>query len=83
MPSIAPSELFVFQIGTTVSFGNASDNITGIVIGVSIGESFQIQYQVAWWSGRERKTEWLTEREVAAAVLPALKIGFLSAKNAE
>lgn len=39
---------------------------------------YSVQYQVVWWSGRERRCEWVDEHEVKPISPngPFLKIGF-------
>ena len=63
----------VFMVGSPVIVGQ---DITATVIGVEIREK-NIRYECAWWSGRERKTDWLESIEVRRADKSAeTKIGF-------
>lgn len=40
-------------------------DIRGTVIEINVvGEGLAVSYNVAWWSGRERKTEWVDASEV-------------------
>lgn len=73
----ARSHIDVLACGTPVVLGPDRD-IEGTVIDVGV-RSGVVQYRVAWWSGRERKTEWLEACEVHCADdAGVLRIGFRS-----
>jgi hypothetical protein len=59
----------VYAVGTIVKIGpkdgGAVGSIDGEIVAVCIYRD-HIQYQVAWWDERARKTEWLHEHEVSA-----------------
>jgi len=69
-------DVLVHDIGTEVQIGPGDETITGTVIQIAIAEHGKVQYQISWWSGRERKTEWLEAFEVVAGQ-PSVKIGFI------
>jgi hypothetical protein len=54
-----------------------SEALRGTIIAIAIYPKNRIQYQVAWWDGRSRLSEWLEECEVKKADTAApIKIGF-------
>jgi hypothetical protein len=53
----------VIPPGTQVLIGNGDDRITGTVLEVIIGFT-GVQYKVVWWSGRERKEQWMQPLEL-------------------
>jgi hypothetical protein len=55
------SQLKVFQIGSPVYIG---DHIEATILAISIYEHNRVSYQVAWWDGNTRKTDWLESFEV-------------------
>ncbi|MCK9463034.1 MAG: hypothetical protein M0R80_25710 [Proteobacteria bacterium] len=61
----------VFPIGTKIMLG---DEIPAIIIGVWIEKS--VQYHVVWWSGRERKCEWVSDMEFSTTDANKMTIGF-------
>jgi len=82
--SFGPHNVLVIRPGDTCWIGK---EIKGKVVGVSMraagmGE-MSIQYHVSWWSGNDRKTEWLEEHEVEANSPngPFMRIGFAAAGN--
>jgi hypothetical protein len=67
-----PMYIEAFAVGSTVTIG---DDINGLVTGILL-DGDGLQYKVAWWSGRERKCEWLTNDEVHPVNPIAVRIGF-------
>ena len=57
-------DLIVFDIGATVNIGG---DIRGEVTAVCLRKG-TIQYEVAWWSGRDRHCAWLEAAEVRLEV---------------
>lgn len=53
----------VYDTGTKVKIGAYGDMVPGIVTAVAIYD-WGVQYQVAWWNGRDRKSEWLNHLEL-------------------
>lgn len=53
--------LEVFQIGSPVIIG---DHIEATILAISIYEHNRVSYQVAWWDGNTRKSDWLEQHEV-------------------
>jgi hypothetical protein len=50
----------VFPIGTPVTLeGDIKGTITAILI-----YEYGTQYEVVWWNGRERKKDWIYDKEV-------------------
>lgn len=60
--------------GSRVGIG-PDGSIDGIVIDTSIRAGV-VQYRVAWWAGRERKTEWLEDCEIVSEPPTTERIGF-------
>lgn len=67
--------LSVIPIGASVTIGGV---IPAKVLGVSIGNGNAIEYRCVWWSGSERKTEWLQACEVDSES-QTMPIGFIGA----
>lgn len=63
----------VIAVGEAVSIG---DHIDGVVTGVMIEANATVQYRVAWFDGRSRKSEWLHECEVGHSGSEKTKVGF-------
>jgi hypothetical protein len=61
--------------GTAVWLSLGED-ITGEILQVCIKSNSYVQYQVAWWSGRERRCEWLEAFEFTPVKDAKLPIGF-------
>ena len=74
----------VFAPGATVSVGPITSPIEATVLESCLSGgrekgSVRAQYKVSWWSGHERKAEWLESHEVRSAGPPRLAtIGFRS-----
>ena len=51
----------VYRIGTKVKIAG---DLKGVVTGIGIYSENQIQYRVAWWSGRKREEEWINRFEI-------------------
>lgn len=66
----------LYAIGSKVKIGGG---IAGVVTRISITSRTKVLYEVAWWDGRTRKSEWLEEFEVEA-LDPGdnMKIGFVN-----
>ncbi|HUU97727.1 MAG TPA: hypothetical protein VM487_18485 [Phycisphaerae bacterium] len=68
--------LDVLKPGSSVKIGPKQD-ISAMILQVRIQEQNYVDYQVVWWSGRERKTEWIGNLEVAGGSWgDELSIGF-------
>lgn len=65
----------VFMPGSPVLL---EDKLPAIVTQICIKDKKNIQYQCVWWSGRERKCEWLEQIEVRSAGdrSASMKVGF-------
>lgn len=51
--------------GTRVELGYSRDKFTARVLAACIrGPELGVQYEVAWFSGRERKTAWVESDEI-------------------
>lgn len=67
-------QLEVFQIGSPVYIG---DHIEATILAISIYEHNRVSYQVAWWNGNTRNSEWLEQHEINATTKsPTMRIGF-------
>ena len=67
-------EVLVYQPGSEVNLGK---DLKGTVSQVSIAGQGLIRYEVVWWSGNERKCEWLEAHEIVATAGGSLVgIGF-------
>lgn len=61
-----------------VEIGPVEAPIAGIVLQIAIHTKGAVQYQVAWWSGLERKEVWLDACEVRpSANSMKTEMGFL------
>ncbi len=70
--------LDVLKPGTEIKIGPTQE-ITAMVLQVRIQEEDYVDYQVVWWNGKERKTEWLTGLEVRGGSWSAEQtIGFIN-----
>lgn len=56
--------MLLYAPGYPVEIGMGGDKFAGIVTAVTI-YPYKVAYKVAWWDGRDRIEEWLTEAEVA------------------
>lgn len=65
----------VFSPGFNVTIG---ENIPAIILQVAIKRGGRVEYEVAWWNGRSRVTDWLIASEVQAdsQEMPITRIGF-------
>ncbi len=63
------SELQVIPIDTECHILLPEDStVVGRVIGITIRSQDRISYEVAWWSGRVRYTDWFGTDEVSVAI---------------
>ena len=65
-----------------ISFGDDA-KILGIITAVCIrpgSSGYSVRYEINWWSGRDRKTEWFGENEFAPHCYDGktLEVGFKS-----
>lgn len=76
--SVSPPLISIIPPGANVRIGGSSeDEFAGVVCQACIREGGAVQYQVAWWNGRERRCEWLEACEVVTAQEAARQeIGF-------
>jgi Ethanolamine utilization protein EutJ (predicted chaperonin) len=67
----------VIEIGSKVFVG-PDDTVTGEVLAVKLSgpRGASIEYEVVWWCGRTRNTEWVAACEVRPQVEQATDIGF-------
>lgn len=64
----------VYKPGTKVKL---IDDIIGNIRAINIDSSHGIQYEIIWWSNRERKTSWLEPFEIKEFdTKEQLQIGF-------
>lgn len=72
--------MVVIPPGTAVSLGPKRE-IEATVLETTIKEGGYVFYRVSWWSGNERKTEWLEAGEVhRPAEKMSVNIGFGAAQ---
>lgn len=57
------NKLMVYPPGTAVLIGFGDDIFAAQVLAVAV-YAHNIQYQVSWWDGRQRRTDWLEDFEV-------------------
>lgn len=75
--------VLVIRPGDECFIGDAiSATVNQVCVRNGNGGEMGIQYQVAWWSGNDRKCEWLEEHEVKSISPngPFMQIGFQAAK---
>jgi len=82
--SFGPHNVLVIRPGDECWIGNEikAKVVQVILKAAGMGE-VSVSYQVAWWSGNERKCEWLEEHEceLISPNGPFMRIGFACAKN--
>jgi hypothetical protein len=59
-----PPDIAILRPGTPCEIGPADDPLTGTISAVAIYPNDRISIQVAWWSGRTHREEWLESHEV-------------------
>lgn len=70
------NQIEVFRIGAPVKIGSG---ITGVITGVTIRQRLSVLYEVDWWDGRTRNSEYFAAFQVELDESPSpLKIGFVS-----
>ncbi len=73
----ASRELILRTPGTTCQFRGPAAEITATILAVAVYPGPRVQYQVSWWNGRSRLTEWVESAELSDQPLPATtRIGF-------
>lgn len=65
----------VIRPGTKVGLG-PDGSVEGEIHQVAIDLGDGIMYQVSWWNGRDRKTEWLYRDEFNVVAESSCKIGY-------
>lgn len=66
------------SIGTKVEVGPEADAIQGHISAVTIRRGDVVQYEVVFWDGKSRRSEWLFSTEVRIkSSEPQMKIGFV------
>lgn len=64
----------VIQPGSAVLIG---EKVRAVVLQVVVRDKNLIEYQVSWWEGNSRRSEWLQEIEVERSdSTQSLQIGF-------
>ena len=76
LTKITRPDLEVFDIGTPVQIGPVNEKIQGVVTEINIFNGGRVLYRVSWWSGRERRHEYLEAYEVVSDKAPKARIGF-------
>ena len=71
-------DISVIKPGTPVTLNG---DIEAVVVELSIASNLHVQYRCAWWSGSDRKVEWLEEHEVSCERDTSLTIGFAQKPN--
>jgi len=75
-----PEPLEVLAVGSSCKIGFRDlGRVPGVILGVAIYSGLQVQYRVAWWDGRVRKSEWVDACEVTPDDDQRLRIGFAAA----
>jgi len=68
--------MLVLPIGAKVKL-NGDDGYEAIVQAISIRSGAAVEYEVAWWSGADRRTAWLPEWQLTIGPgVRRQKIGF-------
>ena len=74
MANPSRTEMNVLALGTTVRL---SDDLTGIVTQICILGQNHVRYEVAWWDGNTRHSQWFESFEVKPAEeRQPMRIGF-------
>jgi uncharacterized protein YodC (DUF2158 family) len=63
----------LYKIGSKVKL---TDDVYGIITGISIRGNNYITYECAWWNGRSHDSKWFHENEIEVTVAEKYKIGF-------
>ena len=58
--------LSLLAVGTKVEIGYGADHVVGHVNAICIRERDYVTYEVVWWDGRNRRSEWLARGEIRA-----------------
>lgn len=64
----------IYEIGKRITLNN---NIPATIEEILIKSRNFVLYHVVWWSGRDRKTEWVTDREFEPEDYRQEEIGFI------
>ena len=72
---MSKNSLEFYNVGTKIKL---TDDVYGIIIGVSIASNNCITYKCGWWNGRSYATETFNASDIEAIVTTEkTKIGFL------
>lgn len=67
----------VYAIGSLVRIGPENERIEGVVTGIKLQSCGHVSYEVSWWDGRTRNSEWLEGCEcVFGEAAETTQIGF-------
>lgn len=70
----------VYKIGTFVLIGYENTPITGIINKILFTEGGGVLYKIVWWSGRDRREEWIASHEIRVLKKKEMDgIGFINA----
>lgn len=72
----------VIRPGTKVSLPQA-EIVNAVVIAAMIQTNDRVRYLCVWWSGAERKEEWVEACEVSAEVPAWVPVGFVVPKRSD
>lgn len=68
----------IYPPNTPVSFVATNGEVAGHVTSIQIRSDLTVCYLVAWWSGRDRREEWVMSSEVTSVSKPQkTRIGFI------
>lgn len=71
----------IYKPGQSVKIKSSGMNgITGIINAIQINYNNMVLYQIIWWNGRTRCSEWLPSQEIELENFNncSIKIGFYS-----
>lgn len=64
--------ILAYRPGTYASIGV----IRVLILKACIDDNFNITYEVCWWDGMSRKTEWVIGAEITETEKDSINIGF-------
>jgi hypothetical protein len=67
--------LLVYPVGSRVRIGNG-DDVEGTIRSIQIEANDCVSYAIVWWSGRDRKDNWIPAHEIEPSDKSMRPIGF-------
>lgn len=72
----------VYLIGSEVKVASEENAIKAKIIAIGIRSNDRVSYEISWWDGRSRKTDWIEACEIVGVDnANKMKIGFRDKKS--